>query len=109
MLANILLEYGKGGGWREMGQQEGGEYQGCGGGIEGRIVPICCPFQEACRLGSRREQVLGCWGGALTPTRALPQVCLLKTRAQVSKASLGFLFRATGQWLSACKEAGEAG
>lgn len=29
---NILLEYGKGRGCREMGLQEGGEHQGCGGG-----------------------------------------------------------------------------
>lgn len=57
-----------------MGRQEGGEDQGCGGGVEGRIGPFCCPFQEACRLGSCREQVLGCCGGALTPQNASPGV-----------------------------------
>lgn len=47
-----------------------------------------------------------CWdvgAGALTP----PQVCLLKTRAQVTVASLG-LPRATGnQQVSACREGTE--
>lgn len=51
-----------------------------------------------------------CWdvgAGALTPTRMLPQVCLLKTRAQVPVASLG-LPRATGnQQVSACREVTE--
>lgn len=66
-----------------MGRQEGGEYQGSGGGREGTMAPFCCPFREACR-DQPWEQVLGCWGWSPDLTRMLPQVCLLKTRAQVT-------------------------
>lgn len=48
------------------------------------MAPFCCPFQEAC--GDQPwEQVLGCRGWSPDPH----QVCLLKTRAQVTVASLG--------------------
>lgn len=67
-----------------MGRQEGGEYQGCGGGREGTVAPFRCPFQEACG-DQPREQVLGCRGWSPDPH----QLCLLKTRAQVTVASLG--------------------
>lgn len=66
------------------------------------MAPFRCPFQEACG-DQPREQVLGCRGWSPDPH----QLCLLKTRAQVTVASLG-LPRATGnQQVSACREGTE--
>lgn len=60
------------------------------------MVPRCCPMREACR-----DQPQGTEGRvlarALTPTRTLPQMCIMKIRTQVIMARVGFVPEPLGE------------